>query len=158
MENPSYYAIIPASVRYDEKLSANAKLLFGEITALTSKEGYCWASNAYFATLYKATPRVVQMWMAQLRKQGHIKVVITGKGMSERKIFSRLTHEKNFVAPRKKMHKPHEKNFTQVLQENNTIKRGLKDQEENTEMKSIKQFIPTFIIEQRDGKARAISK
>jgi hypothetical protein len=71
-KEPTYYAIIPANVRYDKKLCANEKLLYGEITALTHKEGYCWASNKYFATLYGVTIGTVSGWFASLKKQGYI--------------------------------------------------------------------------------------
>ena len=52
---PNYYAIIPSEVRYDSKLKANEKLLFAEITSLTNKKGYCYASNEYFASLYSTS-------------------------------------------------------------------------------------------------------
>lgn len=72
-EKPSYYAIIPADVRY-APITPNAKLLYGEITALCSKEGYCWAGNAYFSTLYKSTPRTIKRWVMELETLGVIKV------------------------------------------------------------------------------------
>lgn len=72
MEAPAYYAIIPASVRYDDKLPPNAKLLYGEITALCNKEGYCWASNDYFAGLYKVSIRSIKSWIKALAENGYI--------------------------------------------------------------------------------------
>ena len=68
----SYYAIIPANVRYDPDLTPNAKLLYGEITALTNEKGYCWASNKYFADLYKVTDRTVRSWISSLITNGYI--------------------------------------------------------------------------------------
>ena len=68
----SYYAIIPADVRYDETLCPNAKLLYGEITALCNDKGFCWASNDYFAKLYNVNKTTISRWIAQLKKNGYI--------------------------------------------------------------------------------------
>ena len=68
----SYYAIIPANVRYDTDLPANAKLLYGEITALCNEKGYCWAGNEYFASLYKVSKTSVSKWISKLIEQGYI--------------------------------------------------------------------------------------
>ena len=69
-EQQSYYAVIPANVRYDDELSANAKLLYGEITCLCNKEGYCWATNGYFAKLYNVSKVTVSRWITQLKEKG----------------------------------------------------------------------------------------
>jgi hypothetical protein len=71
-ENPNYYAVIPASVRYDKNLKANEKLLFGEITCLTQSTGLCFASNEYFANLYGTTKETVSRWVSSLEGQGYI--------------------------------------------------------------------------------------
>ena len=70
--NKSYYAIIPANVRYDKRLTANAKLLFGEITALCNDKGYCWARNSYFAELYGVSKTSISKWISQLIEYGYI--------------------------------------------------------------------------------------
>lgn len=84
---PSYYAIIPAEVRYS-KLKPNAKLLYGEITALSSKEGYCFATNNYFAKLYDVTKNTISLWVSQLNKEGFITVELIKKGeqITERRL------------------------------------------------------------------------
>ncbi len=85
-EKPSYYAIIPATVRYDENLVPNAKLLYGEITALSNQKGYCWASNAYFARLYGVTKMTVSVWVSALVESGHIKIVINKEQGNKRRM------------------------------------------------------------------------
>jgi len=72
----NYYAIIPADVRYDENLSPNAKLLFGEITALSNKKGYSWAQNRYFSDLYNVDVKTVSRWIKQLQDHNYIKTEI----------------------------------------------------------------------------------
>ena len=68
----SYYAIIPANVRYDPDLTANAKLLYGEITALCNEKGYCWATNEYFSNLYGVSKTSISKWISSLIKKGYI--------------------------------------------------------------------------------------
>ena len=89
---PSYYSIVPADVRYDKKLSPNAKLLYGEITALCNKEGYCWASNAYFAELYDVANGTISEWVRQLKSCGYISYEIERNNL--RKIFLVVMTEK----------------------------------------------------------------
>ena len=89
---PSFWAVIPATVRYD-KLPDGAKLLYGEIAALCNKKGYCWAGNNYFAELYQVNERTVRNWIEVLRDKGHIYVsfkYVPGKKEIESRII-RLT-------------------------------------------------------------------
>ena len=82
-EKPGYYAIIPASVRYDKQLPQGAKLLYGEITALTNKNGYCWASNDYFAKLYSVSIGTIKSWLKCLEDKSDIRRVIKYKSGSK---------------------------------------------------------------------------
>ncbi len=88
-ERPSFYAVIPANVRYDKRLTPNAKLLYGEITALCNDKGYCWASNNYFAELYDVTPQAISKWVNSLSDNGFIKLEYeyNGKEIKERRIY-----------------------------------------------------------------------
>jgi hypothetical protein len=76
-DQKAYYAVIPANVRYDKRLKANEKLLYGEITALTNERGYCWAGNKYFSDLYGVTPQAVSKWINGLKDCGYISIEYT---------------------------------------------------------------------------------
>ena len=76
-EKKSYYAIIPANVRYDKDLTPNAKLLYGEITALCNEKGYCWSENSYFANLYGVSNTSVSKWISILVQKRYIESQIT---------------------------------------------------------------------------------
>lgn len=86
----SYYAIIPATVRYDDRLKPAEKLMYGEITSLTNRFGYCFANNSYFAKLYKVTIHTVSQWVSNLVKLGYIEIELIRderKEVKERRIY-----------------------------------------------------------------------
>lgn len=88
METPSFWAVIPASVRYDNGLRPNAKLLFAEITALTDKTGVCWASNEYFMKLFGIGDKTVSDLVKQLRDRGYIYTAIKKIGGANIRIIA----------------------------------------------------------------------
>ena len=71
-EKPNYYAIIPADVRYNNDLKDKAKLLYGEIVALSNKDGVCYASNKYFAELYDISITTVSLLIKDLIENGYL--------------------------------------------------------------------------------------
>ncbi|WP_138158752.1 helix-turn-helix domain-containing protein [Peptoniphilus catoniae] len=79
MGRVNYFSIMTAEVRYDEDLTANAKILYSEITALANKDGYCYANNNYFSKLYKVSNVTISRWISQLVDKGYIKRVIEKK-------------------------------------------------------------------------------
>jgi hypothetical protein len=87
VESPSYYAVIPANVRYSTDIPPNAKLLYGEITALCGKSGFCWATNLYFADLYGVTQQTVSEWVAKLCRAGFIRSEVDLEEGNKRKIW-----------------------------------------------------------------------
>ena len=106
-DKTNYYAIIPANVRYSS-LKPNAKLLYGEITALSSKLGYCFASNNYFAELYGVSKNTVSRWLSDLKKLGFITIKI------ERNTNKEIV--KRIIGIDKKVDNPIDK----IVKENNT--------------------------------------
>ena len=98
METPNFFAIIPASVRYDKKLKPNAKLLYGELTALANKEGFCWADNNYFSALYEVNHKTISRWISQLENSGYLKIEHFPELGNKRKIFiENLVTKKSLV-------------------------------------------------------------
>lgn len=89
---PNFYSIIPADLRYDNRLKATEKLFFSEISALTNVYGYCYAGNKYFAKLYDCDVRTITRWLSNLEKFGYIKVELIRderQMILERRIYTR---------------------------------------------------------------------
>lgn len=85
-ETPTFYAIIPASVRYSQ-ITPNAKLLYWEITALSNKLWCCFASNSYFAKLYWVNERQISRWINELKNCWFITVQIIKETGNKREIY-----------------------------------------------------------------------
>lgn len=143
-EHRGFYAIIPAIVRYDNQLNGNAKLLYGELTALANERGYCWATNQYFASLYNVSKRTIISWMKQLEKRKYIKIQVFYKPDS--KIVDRrhiyilpfptdtefyTPSEENFITYGKNHQEGDEENFTTPSEENFTENNTLLNNTEN---------------------------
>ena len=75
-QQPSYYSILTANVRYDKNLSDSEKILYSEITALSVKAGYCFATNSYLAKLYGISKVTVSRRINHLKELGYLKVVV----------------------------------------------------------------------------------
>jgi len=123
---PNFYAIIPADVRYNKDLCPNAKLLYSEITALSNQQGYCWASNKYFANLYDVDERTVKRWLKDLENFGYIEIETKKVGFQwDRKIFLKnvLRRDKNVPTRGQKCPDRRDKNVPIIVKEN-TIKKN----------------------------------
>lgn len=129
----TYYAIIPATVRYDKALKDKAKLLYGEITALCNDKGYCWAGNSYFAELYGVANETVSRLITNLQNSGYIKVQMIYKNGSkeivQRQIYisdipltkMSIPLDENVNTPLTKTSTPLDENVKENITINNTI-------------------------------------
>lgn len=136
MQAPGYFSILTADVRYDERLSDFAKLLYSDITALCNKKGYCDATNDYFATQFGKSKRTISATVAALADAGYICIEVErdkNNAVTARKIWvqanARAAAEKvqtpieeNFHRYGEKLPDPMEKNFYQYNRKNNTSK------------------------------------
>ena len=114
---PSYWAVLPAAVRYDPKIPASAKLLYAEISSLTDGRGFCWASNAYFERLYDLSERTIIRLIRALEAAGYIRIEDADGGAATRKIYAGVnpiaeTPDENVSTPRQKCHGGGDKNVT----------------------------------------------
>ena len=127
-DKPGYWAVLPSSVRYDDRLRPNEKILYAEITALASKDGFCWADNKYFADLYGMAEHSIQTFIRDLQKYGYIQVEVVQKGNNHqperrriwidggafdrfRSVLNRTEQDENTGAPSQKIRAPSQKIF-----------------------------------------------
>ena len=145
MERPGYYGILPASIRYDKNLKPMEKIMYSELTALSNKNGYCNATNSYFAELYEVSKNTVSLWVSDLEKAGYIKTKLIyeagTKIIKERRIYIADPITKNDDTPITKnddtpITKNREDNNTSInntrliITNNNNLENIIEDQEQ----------------------------
>ncbi|MCA9326758.1 helix-turn-helix domain-containing protein [Candidatus Saccharibacteria bacterium] len=124
---PAYYGILPANVRYSPDLRPMEKIMFTEITALSNKDGYCSASNSYFAELYEVDPKTVGRWIRNLEKHGFVEIDQDPLSGHNRRIIPRdkkvTPRDKIVTPPVQKDHPPRDKkvphNTTRTILQDN---------------------------------------
>jgi hypothetical protein len=112
-DNFNYYSIIPAKLLLDTTITPNAIRIYGVITALTNKEGYCWATNNYFSKLLKLSVRQVSSLINILIKKEYLTVKMirntNSNSIKERQIY---------IGYGKKIPEGIEENFNPPIEEN----------------------------------------
>ncbi len=130
--SPGYYAVLPACVRYDNRLKPNEKLLFSELSALAQKDGYAWAGNRYFAELYDVSKETVSRWLSNLQSCGYIKVSLDKECGNNRRIIIFDPTENQYLLTKKSI--PIDKKVKTPIDEkvkhNNTSINNKKEQED----------------------------
>lgn len=130
---PSYYAIIPANVRYDKDLAPNAKLLYGEITSLCNQKGYCYAQNSYFSELYGVSKTSISKWISSLINKGYIRSVINYKEGTKEILSRYLTIVINPIE--EKLNTPIKEKLTDnIIDINNTVNNKINNDSTTTEV------------------------
>lgn len=71
---PGYWAVLPAGVRYDDRIPASAKVLYAELSALAEADGYCWAGNDYLAQVFRMTEKSIREQLHALEDAGYIRI------------------------------------------------------------------------------------
>lgn len=66
-------------------ISDGAKILYGELSRLSTKEGYCFASNKYLGELVNKKERTIQKLLKELKESNLIKIYI--ESINQRKIY-----------------------------------------------------------------------
>lgn len=97
----SFFLLITQDVLFNKDLTDFQKLLYAAITGLCKKEGYCWASNAYFAKLFGKGHSQVEAGIKKLEDLGFIKREIVYKRKEDKNgniiVTKQIAYRKIFV-------------------------------------------------------------
>ena len=88
---PGHYAVIPTRILFDKELTDKAKLLYGLISSLANKKGYCWAENKYFEEQYGVSEATIRQSITLLCDKQYLRREIIyhddTKNIKERRLY-----------------------------------------------------------------------
>ena len=79
------YCKIPKLVKSNKHICSNAKLLYGDISLLCHKNGYCYATNKFLSNSLGLTPRTITRLIKELKDENLISISYTDNNV--RKIY-----------------------------------------------------------------------
>lgn len=71
------FIIIPIEICHHHQLSSTSKILFGKILSLSNKDGYCYASNQFFADYLSLSTRTITKYIKELKDEGIIDCIFS---------------------------------------------------------------------------------
>lgn len=110
-DKPSFYSILTADVRYDERIGDFAKLLYSDLTARCNRKGYCWPTNEQLAEDHRKNARTIVRTLRELESAGYIatEVIRDQKNMV---VERRIWLDANARAGLEFLRKPPDENVT----------------------------------------------
>ena len=86
--NGEYYINIPSKVLKNRDLKFRSKILYGEISRLSQKDGYCYASNKYLGELLGIHEKSVSRLIKELISANLVKMTETSEcGLTKRCLY-----------------------------------------------------------------------
>lgn len=69
-----YFSVLPSEIRYDDRLTSTAKLIYSDLFLLTKidERDYCEVSNKELSDLYNISSVAVDSCIKALEKYGYI--------------------------------------------------------------------------------------
>lgn len=86
--NGEYYINIPSKVLKNRDLKFSSKILYGEISRLSQKDGYCYASNKYLGELLGIHEKSVSRLIKELISANLVRITETSEcGLTKRCLY-----------------------------------------------------------------------
>jgi len=86
------WGIMPRKILYNNELTSLAKLMYCELSSLSSSKGYCWPSNSYLSDQFNVTERTIRRALTELEPY----LIIQNRGGAGRLIFiHKVNQDKN---------------------------------------------------------------